>query len=282
VTQPGANLFRDESDALSAAWWNGDNGRRVRYCMAILWDANAQGFTYAVYARFPSTAPADALSWIGLDRTIVQGYQETADSYRARLLQSNDRWPYSGKPTGVLLGARGWILPQRPRMAVVNNSGYWYSYADGLDPMPPGAASVVPPVRFDGTDNWNWDGLSSNWWRSWLIVWATATPWCTPGPAWGDAGLTWGDTRYSWGFGQPASYFTGLPAIVSDWKARHCWYPTIIVSFDDGLFVQADPAGGGVNPDGTFGRWSRIGTSGGLPAYVSARFANARYLDGAA
>jgi hypothetical protein len=278
----GASLFRDESDAISAAWWNGPNGTKVRYCMSILWDANAQGFEYAVYARFPDYGPEDALPWMGLDRRIVRGYQEPQISYRARLIQWADRWPNCGKPTGVLLAARGWILPQLPKMSTVNNTGWWYSYADGLDPMPAGSTSVVPPDRFNGSGNWNWDGLTANWWRAWLIIWSTDTPWATPAPVWGAPGLNWGDSRYSWGFGQPASQFSSLPALVGAWKARHCWYPAIIVSFDNALFDQTQPAGGGVNPDGSFGRWSKIGTVGGKPAYVRARFANARYIDGVA
>ena len=284
VVNPGGDFessgrFRDESDAICASWWNGPNGKKVRYCMSTIWDGLADGAGYAVLARHPSLAPSDSLQWIGTDRQIVQGFAEGSTSYISRLVQFLDRWPTSGKATGVMLAAVGWILPLLPKFEVVTNSGNWYSYAQGTNPMPPGATIVTPPALLNVfPSNWNWDGLTTNWWRAWLIIFSTGIPWATVGGNYAAAGQTWGNTAHSWGFGDPSTHFTGLTALTSQWKARHCWYPWVIVSFSNSLFDQAQPADGVHNPDGTFGRWSKIVAG----QYVPSRFSNARYIDGAA
>lgn len=271
--------FRDESDAICASWWSGPNGSKVRYCMSTIWDGLGDAAGYAVLSRFPSVAPFDAFQWIGSDRQIVQGYAEGLQSYASRCVQFLDRWPHSGKPTGVMLGVLGWILPLMPHIEVVTNTSNWLSYSAGTNPMPPGATAVTPPTKnlvFPG--NWNWDGLTANWWRSWLIIFSTGVSWATVGGNYAAAGQTWGNPAHSWGFANPSSQFGGIPSIVKLQKARHCWYVRIIVSFSDSLFDHTQTADGVHNPDGTFGNWSKIVNG----QYVPSRFANARYLDGAA
>jgi hypothetical protein len=270
--------LRDESDQLSPSFWNGPWGTRLRFAMSILHDGNAQQAEFAVQAQAPSIAPTDALPWIGIDRLIQQGYQESLTSWRARLIQWLDRHAYRGKATGVMLWARGWILPQLPRMRVVTNSGTWWTYNEGVDPMPAGAQTVTPAAWVaPGYPTWNWDGNTKAWWRSFLIIYATGVPWVTTGWTWGD-GHKWGDGNV-WGFGggsATAIIVQGLRAAVASAKARHAWYPWIIVSFADTLFDPAFGADGIHNPNGTFGNASIIVNG----QYVSSRFATARYISG--
>lgn len=271
--------FRDGSDAISDSSWNGPNGTAVRYCMSILWDAIGDWVQYSAEVGSPSIAPYDAMQWAGVDRVIVQGFQESTASYRARLVQWLDRWPYSGKATGVLLAARGWILPQLPEMAVVTDSGTWWEYVSGVDPMPTGAQTVTPAVwTFTTLTNWNWDysggGHSANphfWARSWLVIWSTTVVWASPesntwgtGP-WGDGGV--------WGFSQAANVFSGIAPLVASWKAKHEIYPAIIVSFDDTLF-QATSDGSHL-PDGHWGDWHKLVNN----IAVAGRSGSARYIE---
>ena len=270
--------FRDGSDAISDASWNGPNGTAVRYAMAILWDAIGDWSQYAAEVGSPSIAPYDALQWAGVDRVIVQGYQESNASYRARLVQWPDRWAYSGKATGVLVAARGWILPQLPQMSVVTDSGTWWTYAQGVDPMPAGAQTVTPATwTFTSLSRWNWDyNPSTNhllsprtWARSWLVIWSTSVTWATAGPNWG--AFTWG--AFTWGFSQSTSVFSGLAPIVATWKAKHEIYPAIIVSFDDLWFqTTSDPSH---MPDGTWGDWHKV--ANGIA--VASRTTSARYIE---
>jgi hypothetical protein len=271
----GPASMRDESDAISASWWNGPNGTRVRYSMSVLWDAIDQACIYAVQAQAPSIAPYDALQWASADRRIVIGYQEGLPSFRARLIQWLDRAAYRGRSTGVALGVRGWILPQLPQINVINQTGNWWSYADGVDPMPAGAETVTPATVTAGT--WNWDGNGSQFWaRGWVVIYSTDTVWCTQDGTWGSGG-TWGDGN-GWGFNESYSVFAGLSSIVRDWKSEVMLYPLnggIIVSFSDAWFQPT--SGSGDLPDGTYGQWYKITNNN----YVQSRTTNARYLTGA-
>ncbi len=80
-----------------------------------------------------------------------------------------------------------------------------------------------------------------------------------------------------WGVDVLGTVGTTLQGIVKQRKPANVWVRSIVVSFDATLFDPAQPAGGGVNPDGTFGQWSTAGTVGGLPAYVASRFSSAVY-----
>jgi hypothetical protein len=281
-TTETSGRFRDESDAISPSWLNGPNGARMRMALSVLVDANADAATYAVLARFPSKAPDDALPWIGLDRQLTQGYQETSAHYRLRLPQWLDRWRFSGKPVGVLVAARDWIGPQLPNMEVVStnatdSTSRWWSYADGTDAYPSTQPLPTPPtLTMVAPENWNWDGNAARWFRSYLIVFATTTPWITSSGTWGSSGKKWGDPSKSWGVTAPSNIMQGLQRLVKQWKRAGAFYEWIIVTFDGTLFDPAQTADGVHNPDGTFGRWSKI-VSG---QYVRARFANARYANG--
>ena len=63
MTPPVTSTIRDMGDAISPSWLNGPNGKRYRYCMAVLWDALLDTTAYAVRAGCPSTAPTDAFFW---------------------------------------------------------------------------------------------------------------------------------------------------------------------------------------------------------------------------
>jgi hypothetical protein len=282
VTQPiGPATFRDESDAISAAYWNGPNGQRVRYSMAVMFDAIAQSAIYAIQAQAPSLAPADAFPYISADRGIVQGFQEGNPSFRARSIQWLDRWAYSGRPAGVLLAVRGWILPQLPQINLITDRSSWWSYAQGVDPMPAGAQTVTPAtltVKSQGTWNWDYSSVGAaaaggRWARAWVVIYSTGVPWCSvESQTWGSG--TWGDGG-AWGFAQPPSTFIGLPALVATWKAQCSVYPAIIVSFDDTWYQSTSISA--KLPDGTWGSWHKVVNN----IAVASRDPASRFITGA-
>lgn len=280
MTQPlvlGTTL-RDESDAISPSWWNGPNGQRVRYALSTPLDALLDAYTYATYAMTATYGPSDALTWIGQDRLIIQGFQQSLADYRERLVMWLDIWPYAGKPTGVMLAVQRWILPQLPQIQVVTNSSVWYAYGTGSDEFPPGQLHASAPQQTIGANNWNWDNLGTpGWFRSWLIIQAVAPSptWITMLGNWG-SGLTWGQTTICWGLNCAANIPLGLATLVKQWKRAGCWYQWIIISFNAAEWNSEDGSGGGVNPDGTFARWSKIVNGN----YVQARFTDSRYIAG--
>ncbi len=192
------------------------------------------------------------------------------------------------------------------------NGTTWITYAAGADPS---AEPTTVRVGSGGLGDWNWDGSSQVndswiWWGTFIVVNSVApNAWIGPAAAWG-SGAVWGAGSqytpslavkpwirsyysgivggtyasagsymgYSTGWGVDASAAVGLSmmAIATQFKAAHTVLRELIISFDATLFNVAHNAGGGVNPDGTFGRWSKV--TGG--AYAPSRFAAARYCGG--
>jgi hypothetical protein len=95
--------------------------------------------------------------------------------------------------------------------------------------------------------------------------------WTAPAPLLGDFGATLlGDYSGSVGSTSPVNVGRSIKLIVGQWKSGYAHW--IVVSFDAAEFVPA----AGVNPDGYYGRWSKL--SGRL--YVRARSSNGRYFRG--
>lgn len=285
--------IRDEAYTVSPTFLRGTNLSKLIWAMAVPYDALLDGETFAVLYRFPSFAPDDAFTYIGQDRQITQGFQEGRASYILRLQQWLDRWRYAGKTPGVLIAIRGWITPQLPKIEAIKDSPKflgtttWISYADGVDPWPSGDTPTPPTQTPVSPRNFNWDnnyplptidaqGRMHLLRRMFLVIFSTVTSWCQSTLKWGSPGLKWGLTGLVWGFDQDISVTSGLFSLVKQWKGAHAWYQWIIVSFDGTLFDPAQPADGIHNPDGTFGRWSKIVNG----QYVPARFASARYING--
>ena len=268
VTPPATSRFRDMSDAISATWWNGPNGQRFRYCESVLYDALADATGYAVISRFPSLAPPDAFSYLQSDRQIDQGFSEPNASFALRLRQWLDLWRAAGTPTGVMLALLGLFLPTNVTIRTVDNSSNWNTYtAGGGFPFPIGADSPTPPTQVPTAGNWNWDGNATAWYRAWVIIYVSPLGWTIPGWHYDDGG-TWDQTGRLWDIGG-ATYaqIQTIRAIVAKWKPAHTNVVNIILTTNTSRFNPASPAGGGVNPDGTWGN----------PAN---RFSDCVFLDG--
>jgi hypothetical protein len=266
LVPPATSRFRDMADAISPTWLNGPVGQRFRYSMAVLYDALADGAGYAVLSRFPQTAPADALPLIGADRQITRGFAESNASYENRLIQWLDLWRSAGSPMGVLLAVLGLFLPTSIKVVTVDNSSNWNTYALGANPFPITAAVPTPPVYAKGTNNWNWDGNFALWWRTWVILYVSPLGW-TIGPHWGDGGH-WGDVGRLWGLTGPLpGQIPTLLAVLKQWAAAHSWIVNVILTTNSARFDPAQPAGGGINPDGTW-------------ANPANRFTDCVFLDG--
>ena len=246
----------------------------------------------AVAARLPNRCDQSLLSYIGNDRMIPQGPNETTSSYRGRLRTSIQLWKLlAGTPWGVMRAAVGCILPQQPRIRHVHTDGAltdasrtssWDTFEAGADVTQPPWHTSLNTGNSANTSNWRWDfsydaapSTNAAWWRFWLIIYATGVPWATAGGTWGSSGKKWGDTSKCWGFANTNAKFTQIAQVVNQWKSEHSWCRWIVVSFDDTLFDPWQPADGTHNPAGNFGRWSKIVSN----QYVPSRFASARYMN---
>jgi hypothetical protein len=242
-------------------------GAKLLYVLAAVLDIMVEVQTQGTFAALPGLGTTTALPLIAFSRGIMRGFTESDANFSSRLIQWLDLWRTAGRPVGMLLAVLGLFAPTSVAVRVVDNHGNWYWYNLGDTPFPPGSSVPAPPHFLLNQGNWNWDGNTTQWWRMWLIVYVAPLGW-TIGPHWGDGGK-WGDAGRLWGItGPTAGQIQALRVLVRQWKAAHCWVPNIILTANTARFDPTHAAGGGVNPDGTWGN----------PAN---RFSDCVFIDGA-
>ena len=259
--------FRDAAWRLSPPRLRTSRAARMVYAFVGLpLDMIAQGVTDATLARFPRECPTDALIYHGRDRGIRRGPNESAASYRVRLLLWIQAWRGAGVGSGMLDQIAGYLTPQTTRLRIWTQVGTIYTReADGTFSI-----DRVPGL-------WNWDGQTSLWSRFWVLIDSIAgVPWSRDG-TWAD-GETWGEGVASgtWGSTATQEQVASIRAIVADWKPAASVCKNIIVSFDADAFAADDTSP--PLPDGTWANWSK--TVGGVQ--VPARDDRGIYWDGVA
>lgn len=113
----------------------------------------------AILARFPNTAPSDALAKLGLDRRIPRAPDESEDAYRDRLLLAFTIWGMSGRPDGI---SSGFVAAGLPSPTIVQNYqtsgalGHWARFAIYVEGT---GVFDDPPLwdDFDWDDGTRWD-----------------------------------------------------------------------------------------------------------------------------
>jgi len=297
--------FRDRVKTLCPAWLQDGVGERIMYDLGLSADANLEKLVQGVRARLPTRAAPSALPVLGADRVIGRGLTESDDSYRMRLQRAFEAWQLAGSARADLSQLLGFLLAVTPpvrevasryaadpariawllaRGIILSDPGSSYPNArlsSKWDTYPAGRDPTSEPVhQFVDTagGNWDWDSLSPKsgswgWWSTYIVLYSTApNAWIGKSGKWGTGGK-WGSSGNAWGVDKPAAVGRSIQIIVGQWKAAQAWCRSVIVCFDDTPFDPDQPVAGGVNPDGHFGRWSKI--VGGVR--MRARFTEARY-----
>lgn len=254
-----ATSFRSLRRSMGPRWLTTGEGGLVGYALDTLKDAFLERARLGLLARFPATAPSDALAPMGRDRRVTRGINESDASYRARLLRWIDDRKTAGNPWALMRKLAEYTGPL-PSFRTVDARGNWFSRS----------ALGVETVSLN-TGNWNWDGpIAGRWSRFWVIIYPNGL-W-TEGKNWGDTSRGgWGAPEGSWGSTATAEQVSTIRFIVSDWKPGGSRCVNIILAFDPASFNPASP-----EPDGLWGSPSK--NVGGVQ--VSSRLATARYWDG--
>lgn len=236
--------------------------QKLFYSLAIHLDLLEAQAVWGVKARFPGTAPYDALPLIGRDRRITRGFAEPTASYAARLRRWWDDHKIAGSAYSILQQVRGYLTPYTPMMRIVNQHGTWYTL---------NAAGEFSVVKNQG--NWDWDGRGSELWsRFWLIIYVTGSPW-SDAPLWSD--FSWGDgTR--WGTTMDDNQADTIRKIIQQFKGAHEQCAYIILANNPNSFSPTAAPGGTGMPNGTWGQWSKTVLGIAMPA----RLTTARYIRG--
>jgi hypothetical protein len=257
-------------------------GGRYLQTIGIELDAIALRAKQAANISLPGLGDPSQLPFLGSDRLLWQGPSEPNAAFVVRLSGAFDAWAYAGSDWALLGQTLPELLPVAPPMFVVSDTSTWSYYPAGATgTTPPITARIQPP-------NWNWDGAAVDahlpgltaWWRSWLVIFsAGATTWATAGPTLGTGGqpVLGNSPNWSLGFSNvPPVFWINLRRQLAVFRAAQSWIRHIIISLDATHFQIDKPAGGGINPDGTFGLPYAI--VGGV--YVASRFPTARYVPG--
>jgi hypothetical protein len=268
------------------------NGFRYLYTSGAGVDLAIEKMDEAMLARMPTRGTVTALPYLGRDRVIVRGFQETDATYAERLRRAFDSWARAGSDRGLLSNLLAYVSPATPMGRAVTSDepssdfAVWRTYVPGAS----GQNLNGPPSTLTiGPSNWNWDSAGGpnvrGWWRTWPIIFAVAPDdWCHPGPKWGAGlGWKWGDHSRAWGFDRPYGVYQTMRTILAQWKRAGSIVPWLIVSFDATMFDPSKPADNVKNPDGTWGYWHKniVDPVTGITTAVAARNASARYIDGA-
>lgn len=284
--------LRDRIYDISPTWLRSGVDERKMYGFGLAEDGIVDKMSQGGLARFPTRAQPDANTVTGRDRGIMQGLTESDASFAVRLQRVFESYQFAGAARSTLGQLLGYLLAVTPTVREVSNyfnqntypllneSTSWDSYPAGRDP---GAEPVHVYALAGDPGGWDWDRFSAvtgsyGWWATWIILFSVApNAWANPATwAIGDAGLTIGTLPGSIGLDVVANVLASIRSIVGQFGRAGTWKRYIIVSFSGTLFDPTHTAGGGVNPDGHFGRWSK--TIGG--ARIASRFANARYCEG--
>lgn len=277
-----ASQQRDVIKQISPPFLCSGTNERYMYLLGLHSDGLIDKMNQAMRARIPGLGTPSALGYIGLDRVIQQGPVETNDSFASRLTKAYDAWHYAGNRRATMQQAYIYMQQfitaqagQIPVIVTVNSDGtnaVWDTFYSSSDiNLPPSHQRVT-------TTNWDWDGLG-RWWWAWLIFFLTNTSDLQVGRNWGDG--TWGDGDGSWGLNQAPEVFSPLRSLIRLWKSQVTFYPFFILSWTPGvggvgdLFSPNSIEGTG-NPDGTWGRWSKVVDG----IRVKARDETCRYIDG--
>lgn len=250
--------FRNVATAISSPRLLTYKAVRMVYAfIGVPLDALTDAANQATKARFPMTAPEDALFLIGRDRGIIRGPHEPSASYRARLLLWIEAWKGAGVGRAMLDQLAGYLTPAATRIRVWSQVGIIYTREAS------GAFTIEHPAAI-----WNWDERPDLWARFWVIIDSVgAVPWAREPPI-GTAGHVIGERAAAGGtIGSTAtvSEVESIRAIVSQWKPAAAKCPHIIVSFDAAAFDPADVA---ALPDG---HWANYWDSATLAAHRDTR-----------
>ena len=211
--------FRASIRKLSPRWLQGRNGERLLYAMAVQMDALGDGCVEAVRLRHPGRAPSEALAYIGRDRRMARGREETDSTYAARLRGWLDAHRFRGGPYEMLRQIHAYYAANPFPVQLVYRSGRRYS-------MDAAGAITVDTVAFDIDD------MPAKWARYWLFyAWpypVDADGTWADGGAWDDGGV-WDSTL-------TVEDVASIRVVPREWSAAHALGQTVLLSEDRELW----------------------------------------------
>ncbi len=129
---------------LNIPWLTGGpNAQKYWAAIGSVFDDQVANLKAAVKCRFPTLAPSDALGFLGDERQLDRGPQETDPGYALRVRGAWETCPRAGTPAGLLLAL---YYGGFPGAVVVQQNGYAFELGAQ------GASVPAPKVAYDFGD----------------------------------------------------------------------------------------------------------------------------------
>jgi hypothetical protein len=264
--------FRESLRRYVPPWLSDRPGRsvgfRFLYGIVSVLDAGAEVLVQGLQARMPGVGTPTALPYIGRDRRIFRGPQQTDAAYAAELVRWLEYWRTAGNAYTLALALQTFLYPGAPRVRLVTRSGLWWT----LEPSGALSWHEADP------NNWDWDSIThpekaDDWSEFWVIVYP---PHFDDAGDWGASdGQTWGAGK-AFGLDTETGTIDAIKRLVQQWKGAHTRCVCLIVAYDATSFDPASAPGAPGMPDGHWGNWSKDNGSGGR---VKSRRDDARYVE---
>jgi hypothetical protein len=160
------------SDQVAPPWLQNPVGSAYLQAMGQGLDLVRYRSAQASLIHMPGQGSSTADYYIGLDRLLTQGANESSAAFEARLSAAFDTWQHAGNDWAVLQQTLAQLTPYQPKVSIISDTNTWSWYNEAQP-------SSVPPNTFLSLfANWNWDDEAYDphplsltaWWRFWLIL----------------------------------------------------------------------------------------------------------------
>lgn len=205
--------FRDAIKRVSPPWLRIGNAEKIMYTFGAQIDALIDATVAGVKLRFPGLYSAESLPWIGRDRRILRGRDETDQVYASRLVRWLDDHASRGGPYALLAQLFAHYAVAPFAIQLVYASGRYFE----LDTT--GNVTM-------GDLTWSPDSDSARWARWWAFYsWPVSIG---DDGLWGSSG-TYGDGG-TWGSTLSISDVTDIRAVPKEWNAAHAQGKVVVLS----------------------------------------------------
>jgi hypothetical protein len=220
--------LRDMIIAIVPPWLQDDTGNALLRSIGMVLDALGARTVEGVKLRFPEVASPTALGYIGNDRLLERGPNQSHVGYAAQLVRAIETWQNAGGGRTILSQLRAYYAPDNgPTMRLVIDGTTTRDYNIWHEIAP--VTGYVTRTEVNPAD-WKW-GLDRRWY-GWAIVDVTGR-WSID--HWGDPG-DWGDGGV-WGSNITQEEAQGLNSILKKWMPAP-EQGQIILTFSPSTFTR--------------------------------------------
>ena len=174
MSNTGPFQYRNTFYALCPPWLTTGTAEKFMYTMELSRDLLCEKMNQAIHFRLPGQGDASQLPYLANDRVLVQGPAESDANFIIRLQNAFPTWGLAGSGRAVLenlqaymQGLQPGVPANYPLLTIVG--GPYPTATKCLQLYQGDAIGALPTLTTVFPANYDWDGLSHEWWN-WLIL----------------------------------------------------------------------------------------------------------------